>query len=279
MKPQYENEVLSSLLLFIDHEVLKKGEAFSNHRSYFYPVQNVYTDKYVYASPFKQFVSDASIPGANVINSVFVDGVQKNIGQGGLVAIDHYNGQVHFGPEIVGSNRISGSYAVKDFNVYLTSEPEEKLLFETQFSLNPKTQENPAGIPVNSLTYPAIFVKSNGGSNEPGALGGINNTIINARMIVLADSDFSLDAVCSILKDCYMKRLPIVKSNSMPFNAVGAYTGVNYNYEMLATGQGPIIYRTHVTKVVPDRWFFKNANPNIFSAMVDFELSDFRGVT
>ena len=31
MKVQYENKVMSSLLLFVDHEITQKGEAYTNH--------------------------------------------------------------------------------------------------------------------------------------------------------------------------------------------------------------------------------------------------------
>ena len=38
MKVQYENKVMSSLLLFIDHEVTQKGDAYTDHQSNFFKI-------------------------------------------------------------------------------------------------------------------------------------------------------------------------------------------------------------------------------------------------
>ena len=65
-----------------------------------------------------------------------------------------------------GAKRISGDYAVKDFNIFLTNKTEEKLLFETQFQLNNKVSTDPTGLPPESMTYPAVFLKNMGGKNE-----------------------------------------------------------------------------------------------------------------
>ena len=41
MKPQFENILMSSMILWFDHTLVKKGEAFSNHVSNFYPITNI----------------------------------------------------------------------------------------------------------------------------------------------------------------------------------------------------------------------------------------------
>ena len=96
MKVQFENKVMSSLLLFVDHWILKKGEAFTNHAGLFYPVENLYNDYYTYAAPFKQMVSDDSIPNTTVMKTVYVDGSETSIGGDNLHGINHFQGQVHF---------------------------------------------------------------------------------------------------------------------------------------------------------------------------------------
>ena len=52
MKAQYENKVISSFLLWFDHTLLKKGEAFTNHTSQLYDVPTSYYGYETYGAPF-----------------------------------------------------------------------------------------------------------------------------------------------------------------------------------------------------------------------------------
>ena len=289
MKIQFENKVMSSLLLFIDHEIVQKGDAYTNRGSAFYKIDSLFKDYYVYASPFKQLVSDTGITGSStppVLSGVhfstpgttsYTEG-PRYPGSGGFDSVNHMQGQLYFTGDTdpVAGSGVSGYYAVKDFNVFLTSMPEEQLLFETKLELNPRTAQTPAGVDSNTQTYPAIFIKDNGGRNEEWAFGGIEQTVINARAIVLADSMFSLDAVCGILKDSVRKPMPIIDQSDLYLNALGAFTGVKYNYTEAATGEFCNIDRVTVSKNIANRGDFENLNPNVFSAFVDFELISHR---
>ena len=295
MKVQYENKVMSSLLLFVDHEVTQKGDAYTNHGSAFYKIDSLFSDYYVYASPYKQLVADTSITGTttpNILTGIYFSApgttdytegpmhVQSGTPPWGFDSVNHMQGQLYFTGDTdpVAGSGISGSYSVKDFNVFLTSMPEEQLLFETKLALNPRTSDaNPSvGMEANAQSYPAIFIKDNGGTSEEFALGGVEDTIVNARAIVLADSMFSLDAVCGILKDTVRKSMPIIEQSDLNLNALGAFTGVNYNYTGSATGAYCYIDRVSVSKNIANRGDFENLNPNVFSAFVDFELHNHR---
>ena len=284
MKVQFENKVMSSLLLFVDHEVTQQGDAYTNHQSNFFKIDSLFSDYYVYATPFKQLVSDGGITGSstpNLLTGVYVDG-DGPIGPGtsGLHSINHMQGQAYFtgATDPMSGKTVSGRYAVKDFNVFLTSLPEEQLLFETKLVLNPKTSDIKitTGVDSSSQTYPAIFIKDNGGRNEEYAMGGIEDTIINARAIILADSLFNLDAACGILKDTVRKKMSIIDQADLNLNALGGYTGVTYNYTGVATGDYCYIDDVSVSKNVANRGDFQNLNPNVFSAFVDFELHSHR---
>ena len=77
MKVQFENKVMSSLLMFVDHEVTQKGEAFTNTKSNFFKIDSLFKDYHVYAAPFKQMVSDVSVTGGSaptVMTGIYVDG-------------------------------------------------------------------------------------------------------------------------------------------------------------------------------------------------------------
>ena len=275
MKVQFENKIMSSLLLFIDNHLLSKGEAFTNHAGLFYPVTNLYNNYYTYAAPFKQMVNDDGVSNATVMKTVYVDGVEKSIGQGGLHGINHFQGQVHFTSN-QGNSVISGNYAVKDFNIYLTNDPEQKLLFETKHQTNPKYPQQLSGLAPDAQPYPAIFIKNMGGGNSPAALGGLQDTVTTARLVVLADSNYKLDAVCSILKDLGGRRVHLKVHTDLPFDAMGSYTGVNYNYGNLTSeADNPLIQDVRVSRMsmVGD---FNRLNPDVFSAFVDIDISTFR---
>lgn len=232
MKTQLDNILMSSMIMWMDNILLTKGEAFQNYNSKFYPVTNIYNGFYTYGLPFRQVVSDSSITGANLLSGVYVNNSFIAVGQSGLSGINPNNGQVYFGSD-QSSNTLSGIYAVKDFNIYLTSEPEEKLLFESQFQVRPKTTQVATGLAIDSITYPCVFLKNNGGDNQPFALGGQDNTIVQVRAIVVANNMFNLDAVCSILKDTARRYIPLVYNP--PFNNFGALNSGYYNYNSLVS--------------------------------------------
>ena len=279
MKIQYDNRVMSSLLLYIDHYICQKGEGFTNTNSYFYPVSQTYSNLFNYAAPYKQLVADESVAGATVMKSVYIDSGGSfesfNVGQSGVSAIDHNDGIIQTSVQITGDNRISGDFAVKDFNIYLTNKAEEQILFETKYKLKPKVSQTLSGLPPDTETYPAIFVKNISSQNRPGYYGGTDLTSVGVRAVVLADSAYSLDAVCSILADRSKTMVKLIEEK-LPFNAVGAYTGQSYNYTGLAASvsSGIFIEDVSVSKRVGGD--YSALNPNIYTAFVDFDLNEFR---
>jgi hypothetical protein len=279
MKAQFENVLMSSMVLWFDHTLIKKGEAFSNYNSEFYPITNIYNGYYTYGAPFKNLIRDESITGVNIISGVYLNNNFIRTGQSGLVAINADQGQLYFSSEL-NNPTISGNYAVKDYGIYLTNENEEKILFETKFNLNPKTTENPTGLPINAQTYPAIYLKNNGGNNTPIAFGGLDSSNINVRAIVISDSIFSMDAVSSIFKDTARTYIPIIQPSEMPFNSLNGLKS-RYNYDLLTTGRAGTansvyIKNVYISKNVANRTQYQDLNPDAISAFVDFELEVYR---
>jgi hypothetical protein len=161
----------------------------------------------------------------------------------------------------------------------LTSETEEDLLFETQFQLNPKTSQNPTGLPLNAETYPVVYLKYQGGDNEPLAFGGLDKTNINVRAIVLADTIFKLDALTSIFRDTARTYIPLIYENEMPYNQLGSLNNGYFNYNTLISNKhadGDYVYIDNVYVSKIDNRFinsYNKLNPNVFAAFIDFELS------
>ena len=283
MKAQFDNTVLSSFFLWFDHTLLKKGEAFTNHSSNFYKVDDLYQGYYTQGSPFRQFVSDCSIPSANVITGVYVNGVFKKRAESNFTGINYSQGQAYFTTD-QSSNTISGDYAVKDFNVFLTNQTEEKLLFETQFTLSNRVGADPTGLPPNTKTYPAVFIKNRGSQNEPFAFGGMDLTNVDVRAIVLADSQFNLDAISSLFRDESRNYIPLITESEQPFNSLGDIKDAStcYDYQNLVSGKigtdnDIFIKEVSVSKVGGVSYAgIKNLNPNVYMALIDFDLEKAR---
>ena len=70
--------------------------------------------------------------------------------------------------------------------------------------------------------------------------------------------------------------MPIVAQTGLSLNALGGFTGVNYDYTDTATEGYCYIDRVTVSKNIANRGDFENLNPNVFSAFVDFELHNHR---
>jgi len=282
MIPQFDNILMTSMLLWMDNRISIRGEAYTNYQSVFYPLPNLIYGYYTYGAPLKQMVIDSSITGANIISGVYVNGVFTVPGQNNLSGINATEGQLYFSQPISNPTKVlSGNYAVKDFNIYLTSKTEENLLFETQYQVNPKTYQNPTGLPIGSETYPVIYLKYQGGKNKPLAFGGLDQTVGNVRAVILADSVFSLDAVTSIMRDTSRTLIPLIYPDEMPFNALGSVSvsGNNFNYinytaNKLNTDDYLFINEVNVTKTDTRLLTATNSlNRNVYSAFVDFEVS------
>lgn len=275
MKPQLDNILMSSMIMWMDHIILKKGEGFKNSNGNFYSTTSIYNNHYTYGLPFNQIVCDSSIPNCQILSGVYVNGSFKQIGQGGLVAINPNEGQIYFNSN-QNSNQLIGFYAVKDFNIYLTNASEEQILFESQYKIRPKTIQNLSSLSIESITYPCIFLKNNGGENKPFALGGQDNTQALVRAIILADNLFNLDAVCSILKDTARDYVPLI--NNSPFNNFGGLNNGSYNYDSLISSidlgvNAFYISEVNVSKIFAD---IKTNNSQVFPAFVDFTLENIR---
>ena len=282
MKIQYENRVVSSFILWLDHTVSKEGEGFTNFGSELFPVNDLYQGYYTHGAPFKQFVADASVSNADIPNGVYVDNtfLQKGNTLNGdtLVDINYEQGQAYFNNDM-SDHTISGDYSVKDFSVYLTNKAEQELLFETKVTMRASTTQTVTGLAPNVNTYPAIFIKNNGGSNKPFAFGGEDATEINLRAIILADSQFNLDAACSIMKDQARSNIAIFEDDKYPFNALGGLKNGVYNYENAVSSISSGVYLSNVEVSRYSLGYMENlqnSNPDVFRAIVDFELVDFR---
>tara|TARA_Y100000361_G_scaffold72872_1_gene64585 strand:+ start:800 stop:1663 length:864 start_codon:yes stop_codon:yes gene_type:complete len=284
MKPQFDNQVLSSFLLWFDHTLLDDGEAYQNTTGQFYNVSQEFAGYQTYASSYSQIVSDASITGASIPTGLYVGSNLVNVGQGastGLYAIDYNNGRSYWSGEQGGN--VTGSFAIKDFNTFLTNRTEDEILFQSQYTNRNKISNVvPTGLEPDTKTYPVVYIKNDGSTNDPFAFGGQDSTVIDIRAIVIADSQFEIDAIGSLFRDQARKYFCLFEPSEMPFDQFGYYRNdVQYNYESVVGGKGAgqkcFIEEVNISRF--DRVLeneVRKFNPNVYSTLIDFEISKVR---
>ena len=273
-------------MLWFDNKLLTKGEAFQNTTGQFYSVLDDYYGYDAYASSYSQIVSDASIAGATIVTGLYLGAVpwspSNTPGVSPLIAIDYNNGRSYWSGQQF-SEDITGSFAIKDFNVFLTNQTEDEILFQSQYTnRNQITGLVPTGLEPDTKTYPVVYLKNDGSYNEPFAFGGQDNTIMNIRAIVVADSQFEVDAIGSIFRDEKMTNIALFEETDMPFNSFGGYRdNVQYNYTGITStkndSQKLFLEDVNVSrfdKVLENE--VRKFNPNVYSTIIDFEINKIR---
>jgi hypothetical protein len=275
MIPQIDNQIISSFMLFLDHEIQRQGLAYSNKNGLFYPANSNTYGLNAYSCPYKQLCNDTSISGANVISGVYINGSYTPVGTNGLYAINHYEGSIYFSSPPAANAVISGNFAVKDFAVYLSDQPDYKIIFQSKYQSNPKYGETPSGIPLDVKVAPGIFLVPKNQENRAFAFAGLDDNYNRVRAIVVADSVYQRMAVSNILKNFRLKNLNLVLST--PFDYLGNITGQNsYNYTGLsfASNYFPLIMTAKVVEI-PQQAEYLDINKQF--SMVDFEISTWAG--
>jgi hypothetical protein len=278
MKAAYITNLMSSFYLWLDHEILTRGEAFINHSGKLYSSSDPnFSNNSIYGAPFRQWVYDSSVPNVNIPSGVFIDGNHIVRGTNGL-KIDFNKGRAILNNGIISDN-VTANYSFKEYNLYYTDEREEKLLFEKAYNITPKVNQATGALGYLDNPYPCIFIKHSNSENVPFAFGGEDSTQTMIRCIVLGANSFSLDGLISILNDSARKVFPVLNSNDFPFNYFGDFkTGDFFNYIDLCKNQ-PSYSLVHIDKVTVSKLDeIDNAkiNKKCVAALIDFELSDIR---
>lgn len=270
MRVPFDVRFLSSFLLFLDHELQSKAEAYTNHSGLLYPVHTSLNGLTAYSTPFRQLCNDTSISGANIMSGVYLNGNFVGIGTSGLTMINHDIGTVYFNTGLPAATSVSGQYAIKDFNIQFTDQVEYKLLFETKYVTNSKFNQTLSGLASDVKTSPAIFLKAKLTENQPFAFGGLDDNNFKIRAVLVADNEFQRIAACNVFKNLNLRVFNV--ANSTPFDYLGNYTGLNYDYTALSpfSGYEPLITEVRVIDV-PLKGEFENVPKNI--AMIDFTVS------
>jgi hypothetical protein len=231
MKEQFQHEFTTSFLMWFDNFLLDKGEAYTNTTGDFFYYSDPRLDsRYVaYGSPYKQWVTDSSIAGATMPTGVHVVGSGFS-GRNNGVVLDFDNGRALFS----GSNTkmsVTGEFAVKDFNVYLTNDTEDDLITENKYVVNSRIPSGPWNyIEPYDDVVPAAFLSVAQTENTPFAFGGTVNTIIQAKAVILAEDPYQLDGVMSIFLDSVDETIASIPMTGYPITELGDLKDDTYSY-------------------------------------------------
>jgi hypothetical protein len=277
MKPQFLHEATSSFVLWFDNYLLTKGEAYANRTgSLTYSSDDILGSSYnPYSSPYKQWVGDASISGATIANSIFVDGVEKNRGTDGL-RVDYRNGRAVFDSTVSTSSSVTGSFSVKDFNIYITDQDEEDLITESKFDINTRFSTSEVPIAPYKQVVPAAFISCQESKNTPHAFGGEDRTSLDFRCVFISDDMYKLDGALSIFNDSNDVVFSQIDYDNFPETEFGDNKYGSYNYNDLEALSTEKFFITDVTSSKLSDKVSKKVLPNLFVGFVDFEVAKYR---
>jgi len=290
MKPLYQHKLLTSFYLWFDHYLLDKGQAYKNFQGtdfYNYSDERI-QNKTVFGSPYKQWVYDKSIKDA-VIPTISGDGVTgpqtftnpsgNTTGTSGML-IDYDNGRVLFNDAVASTANISGGYAVKNFNTYVSNQNEESLIMEGKYKLNARyTRELTYVAPYDEVT-PAVFLSTTTSTNEPFAFGGEDNTISNITAVAFAENTYQLDGILSIFADStkeVFKGIPYTGAPLDEYGNIKSTYPTGYDYQDVANNNSTDIFfvqNTNVSKI-SDR-MDKFIPVPLYVGFIDFEINKYR---
>ena len=272
MTPQFDHHVINSFMLWADNRLLNRAKAFSNQTVKLFPMgkDKLWNEYYAYSSPFKQWVADSSVVGANIPTGIKVDGVLTPLADLDAT-IDFDNGRILSKTQI--SGELTVDCAIKDVNLYIPNENEEDVIFENRYVNNSRFKKQDAGVIPYEPAFPAIFFAIQMGDNEPFAFGGEDETTIYMKGVVMTDDLFTLEGILSAYRDSNQTAFNLIPWEESPFNELGGLKAASYNYEALNAAQDSLIF--YVEKVKTAKLTEKSksrATKDAFIGFVDFTI-------
>ena len=281
MKVQFDHELQSSFYLWFDDRVTRIMSGINPDVSmtfdYYADTNDTPSSFDTYYSPYRQLLAN----GVGVPSGVYINGVlnnQNTTDAGQYLLIDYNQGRVILDPTHYGSSlTVSGDFSTKDFNVYMTNESEEELLIENTFILSSdsKTQlENANDLNVDHYVVPAAFITMSTSENKPFAFGGMDQTIFNIRTVVMADSNYGLDAMLSHFRDTKNTMLCNLNYSNFPFGEYFHVKDPPYTYTGLINGKAKHVWIQDVkTSKLYDRNSVLKLSKGIKVGFIDFGLN------
>ena len=278
MKAQFQHNLTSSFFMWFDNFLLTKGEAYTNKTGefFYYDDTLIDSDYTVFGSPYKQWVSDSSIDGATVPTGVYVNGNLSGRADG--IVLDFDNGRA-LAAGASSTDTVTGSFAVKDFNIYFTNDTEDDLIIENKYVVNSRVPSGPyTYITPYDDVAPDIFLAASTLENKPFAVGGMMDTVVLMKAVVISDDPYKLDGALSIFGDSVNEVIEPIPMSGFPYTELGDLKGDSYNYTGVKegyAGETPYFVDKVRTSKLSDRARKAVAN-ELYIGFIDFDVQQHR---
>ena len=278
MKEQFQHKLTTSFFLWFDNFLLTKGEAFSNKTGefFYYSDDRLDATYKAYGSPYKQWVTDSSVSGVSIPSGVYIGGNFSGRDDG--VVLDFDNGRAL----ISGSSTdltVTGSFSVKDFNVYMTNDTEEDLVVENKYTVNSRLPSGPyTYISPYDDVVPAVFIAASDARSTPYAFGGMQDTQATMKAVVLAEDPYQLDGVLSIFMDSTEECITPIPMTGYPTTELGDLKNNTYNYTNLKN-EYPNEIKFYVNGVTTSRLSDRDRKSlahDLYVGFIDFDVQQHR---
>ena len=257
MIPNIDHFIKLSFQLWLDHYILKYGQAYTtgNYKLYCTEDERLPAGYLSYSSPFKQWVWDSSISGA-VVNSYIYSGSEKIYSDDDNVILDYDNGRAIIKTDNQNLD-LTADFSYKDFNIYPTNQTEEDLVVQNKFQENSRYYIQESGIKPYDCVTPAIFINFEEREGVPFALGGMDDVKYYIKAIIVAENDYQLDGINGLLGNCAQRIFPLITGinrEDIWNDSINSYSGASYpfgsNWNIVSGGYN---YNFRVLKELNDR--------------------------
>jgi len=280
--PQFIHKFTNSFTLWADHILLDRGRAFTvtGGSLTHYSDTKLPDHLRAFGSPYKEWVTDSSVSGAYVPSGFYING-SFQAPSGDYFNMDFVNGRI-FASGTSASAAITGSYTVKDFNIYNTNQDEESLIVE--ICQNQSEQYNNIGTDISTpyldpykMKVPAVFINTQSQTNEPLALGGTDSSKVRANMVVFAKTAYELDGVLGLFADTSDEVFKEIPLEAAPLTEWGGIKNNYYSYnEVVAASGGNNFFIDEVRTSKLTDSLRRNLKTELFVGFADFEIAQYR---
>ncbi len=238
MNPQFDHNLISSFCLWIDDVLVNSNGCLETGKSQNFTFSSADPD--IPSNMVAYYSSDRQFSPYDSDSGVYVNGVFVLENQTVGPIIDYDKGRVLFSSGSGESLLVSGNFDRKEFNVYLSNEDEEFIIYNKEFNIANTNQsyfETITGAGVARYTIPAIFVINQDSTVEPFAMGGEKETVSTIRCVIIADNNYAFEGVKAILRDQKFKVFKTFSYQNYPFGRFSAIKSRPYNYSDFINSQ------------------------------------------
>lgn len=251
MNVQFNHVLITSFKQYLDHNLCNGAQAYQNVSGALYPQTNPSVQGNVWAAPFKEWVADSCVSGAEIITGALNSSGQLLTRDSGVV-FDFLNGRVICPQKYRGN--LTGVYARKEYNIYTSNEDEIDWWLENVYKANKNITYTPTGAMEGRFAAPCIILTNARAHNDPWALGGERNSINTIRGYVISPTlkPFLTEGVNSYLNDLAQYSFPLLPFGSAPYTASGDLKSGYYCYDDLCAqfgSAGAYIQNVHNLRV------------------------------